>query len=370
MKVPFDRVLHVLAQKYKLPLKYTSSTKTFNPNTFHSNIDISGLYQKDSYINKAFLRLTHITTTIMSLESNVTIKIHFYHIANMDPFIVKCIKRVGAMIRTFGIAGHMQLYNNLEMQLLLYDAPRIMPKTFVISPDEMNTVVSQKTWFNCVNGYTTTKGIHTYICVTRTNDALGLIVHEIGHRCRFDLGRIENGAHTWPTDKTWANHVKAHWNIADNCNIGPIYEGYTNANATIVHAMFIALETESQPDSIERQYVNAYRLEYAHAVMFVAKLLRWFRYNSLDDLLRISDLPKYTQSAYMLEYALFRIVYMKNYTTMDALLLGSDIDKSIDVNSFIKNIETIKDPIKTALTHLTQQDDKQTMCNMNYYYHQ
>jgi len=310
------KYLKDLDECFKKKINFEYKTEQFNPEKQKLGIYVDGLYEKGSYVNKAFLRLTQMTKFTIKIQPNISVHINFYHRNDDIELIAKCIRRIYCMINVFG-KEYIDKYNDTEIDILLYDAPRVMSKEFIKSPNEMIKIGS-RALFNCVCGYANIVDDKFYICVTRRDSCLGLLTHELGHICRLDLSKIENNKYIFHSEKMskWKQIVRKYFDVDPMSSIGNVAEGINNGNSSIVHAMFLALEKNRKiHDDITEFYTEFYMEEFIYAIDMLCKLLRWFKYKSLRELMTKSE-KKYNQNSMMMEYILIRCIYLLHFDEM------------------------------------------------------
>lgn len=86
--------------------------------------------------------------------------------------------------------------------------------------------------------------------------------------------------------------------------------------------MFLALEkNRKKNNNILSIYEEFYTDEFMYSIEMVCKLLRWFKYNSLNELMTKKN-EKYNQKSMMLEYILIRAIYLLYF---DETVFNTDI---------------------------------------------
>lgn len=264
------------------------------------------------------MRLTTKTIVNLEISKNIHVIIRFYHIDDKD-LINKCIRRIFCFINVFGNSKYLHRYNGAEFDILLYYAPRIITKGFQNNTNEMNEI-GNKCYFNCICGYAYIDNGKFKICVSRKNGCLGLLTHELGHICELDGSHFTRTGYIFPNNrwKGWQFMVKKYFDISKNCIIGNMSEGINNGNSSVIHAMFLTFENNRKTNYFTKYYND----ELIHSIEMTARLLRWYGYKSVNELLHSND-KIYTQKSQMLEYILIRCVYLlyydklSNWNTMD-----------------------------------------------------
>lgn len=355
-----------LADSYNEKIYVKQKTESFNPRKCVNDFMIDGLYQTGSYINNAFFKLTMKTTVILKLNNYATTTITFYHKNDIN-LIKKCIKRIYCMINVFGNKDNVKIYDNMTIDILLYYAPRIMTTRFKHNINEMNEIC-KKCFFNCTCGYATIKNDKFKLCITRKNGCLGLLVHELGHICELDLGKYDNNKYQFPDNRLtgWKYLVKKYFDIDKSCYVGNMSEGINNGNSSIIHAMFIALESTDNYDNIFDIYKRCYEKEFIYAIEMLGKLLRWFDYKSLKELFR-RDKRKYTQNSLMLEYILLRCIYLIHFDTLGLFKKNEEklkTDDGVYTLQFFQKMVNSCDMLDKLLSHM---HNRKTV-RMEYYY--
>jgi len=268
------------------------------------------------------------------------------------------------MLKVFG-KNNLDIYNDMSIDILLYHAPRIMTNTYKKSVNEI-TEIGKKYYFNCTCGYAMLDANNKFkICVTRKNSCLGLLTHELGHICQLDLGIFRNNEYIFPNDRLlhWQEAVKKYFNINKKSHIGSMTEGINNGNSSIIHSMFLALEDTKTTDSLKHKYNKFYEKEFIYSIQMTCKLLKWFKYSSLNNLF-IKTNENYIQDSFLLEYILLRCVYLINFDTLnifDKKIIDDDKYVTLFLKKLINSINIID-----VFINLTK--NKNTM-SMEYYYH-
>lgn len=312
-------------------------TTHFNPNKYldkNKSIDKLGYIPIKRYIKHSFLQLTHKSILKLHIK-NIIVNLTIFHVNTYEDLVLirKIIQRVICMIKTFTCSKKIKYYDNLQIHMYLYDAPRILPKTFTKTPDEMFDI-GNKNYFNCTCGYAMHNKNNFIVCVTRKNGCLGLLTHELCHICELDLSFYDVNKHEYiiPTDRLrkWQDFVKEYFNISDECQIGNMSEGINNGNSSIIHSMFLSLESN---DSYEKYYEQ----EVIHDIVMLKKLFRYFQMTSVKHIFKNYHSVKFNQTSQLLEYILIRCVYLMNFEELNLLTknLLSDQDDTYFV-TFVK----------------------------------
>lgn len=316
-------IFKLLAKTYndKIMIKKTSSS--YEPKSETKDFSIDGINVKNSYVRNAYLRLNEKTDYVLKINDKVIINIHFYHInGKMAKLMIECVRRVYCMIKVFGSYKNMDKYGDMDIDILLYDAPRVMTDTYASSTREMD-YIGKDCYFNCTCGYATIIDNKFKICVSRCNGCLGLLVHELGHICELDLGNFDDERYNFPTNRLngWKTTVKKYFDIDEHCHIGNMTEGINNGNSSIIHSMFLALENGNKRTCYAK-YEEYYRMEYLYAIKMYCKLMRWFKYNSIRELVR-RDKCKFVQRSQLLEYIVIRCIYLMNFEQIGMIKTGA-----------------------------------------------
>ena len=311
-----------LYKSYNDKISMTTETHDFKPMQQKIPISIDGLYDKNSYLNISFCKLTTHTHVVLNITPKVTCTIDFYHKKD-EKLLMKCIKRIYTMINVFGNKTHINKYDGTSFYILLFNAPRIMTAHYRKTSNEIN-VIGKKNYFNCTCGYASlmsNKPPFT-ICVTRKNGCLGLLVHEMCHMCEMDLGEFKDNEYIFPYNRLsdWKQFMKTYFDLAPSCKIGNMTEGINNGNSSIIHAMFVTLENNIDKQSCEKELINEYKQNYAkellHSINQMLLLLQWFKYKSFNELLS-KNTCKYTQTSMLFEYIIVRCIYLINFSDLD-----------------------------------------------------
>lgn len=320
-------------------IKYTKEIEKINCNAINYDRlpDIPGLKEKNTIINNALLKLDSIVVVhlIVSRNPNISVNINFYCDNNSTKhqiLIKKTIRRIYCYLNVFCNKTYREKYDGMQFDILLYDVPRVMPRTYNNKPSEINSIIGKQYYFNCTNGYATIKNKKFYICVTRFAGSLGLLVHELGHICSMDLGKFDDGDYNFSDDRLleWRD-IKKIFDIDPKCKIGNATEGINNGNSSIIHALFIALENNMTKFN---DIGVIYGRELCYSIDLCGRLLHWFKYNTIDEFIHRDKLI-YTQDSQMLEYILFRCVYLLCFDILGCWHTGIQDDK-IYINNFYK----------------------------------
>jgi hypothetical protein len=357
--------LDAIEKKYNDTIEFEQKTIDYDPEKDMGDEFVDGLSEKNSYVRKAFLKLKFKTDIKLKIKDNVNVRIIFYHDNDLN-LISKCVKRIYCILNIFANPIHMKKYDGTFFEIYLFDAPRIMTQTYEKTPEEIMEI-GKKGYFNCVCGYATVFRGKFQICVTRKNGCLGLLTHELGHICELDLSVFENDKYVFPFDRLvdWKKIVKETFDISETCNIGNMNEGINNGNSSIIHAMFIALEDNQTKISLMEKYIIAYKDEFLHSINQMNYLLKWFKYNSLKDLLTPKQ-NKYTQKSMMLEYILVRCIYLLHFDELKVFPIDDQVNE-IDDKEYLRTFyQKMLDSIET-IDNLRKKTNEKTI-NMDYYH--
>lgn len=304
-----------LNKAYHDKMHISVQTSTFDPAKQKIPIQIDGLYKKDGYINKAFMKLNMQTNITLTITPEVQVHITIYHMKH-ERLVYKCVKRIYSMLKVFGNKTYFKYYNNTNFYILLFDAPRIITQKYQDSTEEIN-LFGKNQYFNCTNGYATVSPPFT-ICVTRKNGCLGLLVHELGHICELDLGVFTSKGFepSFGRLSAWRYVQKITFDIAPTYKMGNMIEGINNGHASIIHAMFNAIEHTYDEMDLMKNYRYYYAKEFVHAINQSIDLLHWFGYQSFRDILWKSK-RKFTQDSMLMEYILVRCVYLLHFNKLE-----------------------------------------------------
>lgn len=366
------RTIKKMGVLYKLNLRDISqyveiSSAKFDARKCEKDFMIDGLDDRKSYVFSAFERLTTLTKVKLKINNLTEVSIDFYH-NNDNDLIEKCIRRIYCFINAFGNFGQGNMYNGMHFDILLYYAPRIMSNSYKKSVNEIN-IIGDKCFFNCACGYASTVNGKMKICVTRKNGCLGLLTHELGHICEMDLGIIRDGKFENPYNRLvgWRNYVKKHFDVSRKCRIGKLNEGVNNGNSSIIHSMFLAIESGGNEIDLVKKYRNFYVSEFIHSFAMLKKLLNWFKYNTIYELVR-KDKRKFTQKAQLLEYIFARCIYLLNFDELMIFKVNNGVNIVDDdkymllfLNKMIKTMPMI-DKILGKI-----KNDKSHTISMEYY---
>lgn len=356
--------LHQLDKIYSTFIDAQINTKIFAPSSIKIEWHIEGLKENGSYVNDAFNDLNLLTQVRMKISNNIHVNVNIYHTKNDLILMTKCLRRIYCMLNIFGNQKYLHKYNDMTIDILMYDAPRIMTNHYQSSPNEMNDMWKEY-YFNCTCGYATIHDNKFYICVSRKNTCLGLLTHELCHICELDLGYFDNdGNYQFPDEyfHSWHKYVRNNWDVDTKCYLGLFTEGINNANSSIIHAMFMALESKNPRtvSLLEKRYHKMLTREYIHDLTMVSNLLHWFKYKNLNELL-VKNECKYIQHSLLLEYILLRAVYLTYFKKLG--IFKRSLPLKTDGYYFAHFIQSLKEFAEIALP----EPSKDRFISMEYY---
>lgn len=255
------------------------------------HISIDGLYTPGHYVNKGYNTLTNLCIiNFNKLGYKVSIKIYYSNkIPNMRGIIKEIILRIYTMLYLFETEKI-----PYEFIILLYELPRIIPCSFKKGRNEINTI-GELGLFNCTNGYFQHQGDKKFIVVTRYNDCMGLIIHELCHALKLDVG-------AYNTFEQW----KDFYNKKFNGKAGHFTEGINNATASIIHCMLLSI-------NYNKNFYEIFNKEKEYVYNSCCKLIKFYikdinkKEYTIDDLNGI-----YTQIGQMFEYNILRYIYLNH----------------------------------------------------------
>lgn len=249
-------------------------------------VNLQNLSDNNSYIGKEFIKLKrHYVYSIKIQQINININIYTYD-NDEEEINKKIIDRIFTMIESF--------YDRINIKeivfyILLFDAPRVITKEYENTPKEFE-IFSKLSLFNCINGWFKKYENCYEIVVTRKNNCLGLLTHELCHLCQLDYGGYIT-FHQW-----YSYHLK---NISNNP--GKFTEGINNAISTIIHSLFLNLEHNNNYNYLYAEIKHSYKL--------CQKIIKYFKCSSLNELL---NKKIYNQTSQIFEYMFLRYIYLKN----------------------------------------------------------
>lgn len=283
---------------YCLKKVYTSvninpsiKVETFNPlkQEISPSISINGLYTNGHYVNKGYKTLTNICIiNFNDLGYNINIKVYFSNKLNNIKYIIQeIICRVYTMLYLFETEKI-----DYEIVMLLYELPRIILCKYNKARNEINTM-GELGYFNCTNGYYQRQSNKKFILVTRFNDSMGLLIHELSHAVGNDIGAYD-------TFKQWYSYYTERFNGKS----GYFTEGINNATASIIHCMLLSIKYN----------INFYKI-FNEEVKYVydecCKLISFYIKDTNIKDVKINDLKHiYTQDSQMFEYNILRYIYL------------------------------------------------------------
>lgn len=248
-------------------------------------ITLDNLYDSDSYIGKEYIKLKKHFIYNIKIK-NVAITINFYTYNDINEEILnRSIKRILTMFLSF---YDKIKTNKITFHLFLYYAPRVIIGQYNKNPNEFE-YINKASLFNCINGWFFRDTDQYEIVVTRLNNCLGLLTHELCHMCGLDFGG-------YSTFQQWKQY---HQKYISN-NSGEFTEGINNAISTVIHALFLNLENNSNHNYLYEEIKYSYKL--------CQKLIKYFKCNTLKELL---DKKIYNQNSQVFEYIILRHIYLK-----------------------------------------------------------
>lgn len=287
-----------IKRNYLEPKIITENISSFEPLSYDFGID--GLDNPKSFVYPKYMQLNeHLLVKI----DDAIINFYYDNHDDVKELIRKCTMRIHCMLHVFGNKFH----KNIEFHILLYDATRAITREYFQIPNEINEL-GEYALFNCVCGYAAMNRNKFTICVSRKNGCLGLLVHELCHTCCLDASTCDDKEYKFPIHKfkQWNNYTKEHMHY----NSGQFSEGVNNANSTILHAMFNAIENHTEYHECLKEEIN-------HAFEMSAKLLSWFKYKSYTEFLEHPE--RYTQKSQMFEYIILRAIYLLYFEELDLI---------------------------------------------------
>jgi hypothetical protein len=361
-----------LFDAYNDQISFKQHTEKFDPLKNPKNFMIDGLNKPKSYVHNAFAKLTSKTDVTIKINNYATVCVTFYHKEDVNDtdLIGKCIKRIHCMLNVFGNKDNISIYDGMTIDILLYFAPRVMTEHFKRNTDEINEI-GKKFYFNCTSGYASIEDGKFKLCVSRKNGCLGLLVHELGHICELDLGKYNGHQYNFPNGRLngWKYLVKKYFDVDNSCHIGNMTEGINNGNSSIIHSMFIVLESklkDTRPDNLFNEYKLCYEKEFVYAIEMLGKLLKWFKYKSLQELFK-KRTGRYTQKSLLLEYILVRCIYLMHFKQLCVFKNNDtmpEIDDSQYTLHFFKKMVNSVDILDNFLRNIKNNG----ITKMEYYY--
>lgn len=285
---------HCLKQVYNnISLKPNIKVFDFSPNLqkIEPDIHIDGLYTPGHYVNKGYNTLTNLCIIDFNkLGYKVVVKIYFSNkIPNMRGIIIEIILRIYTMLYLFETEKI-----PYEIVMLLYELPRIIPCCFKKGRNEINTI-GELGLFNCTNGYYQDQGNKKFIVITRYNDCMGLLIHELSHAVGLDVGAYD-------TFKQWEDFYYERF----NGKAGHFTEGINNATASIIHCMLLSIK-------YNKDFYAILKKEKEYVYKCCCKLIKFYVKDEDKKEYIIDDLKGiYTQLGQMFEYNILRYIYLEN----------------------------------------------------------
>lgn len=298
-----------------------------------SDFNLENLYNTNSYINKPFKELNKvIKITFIQNKKNININIYYDDkTKNIKSIIINIIKRINVMISLF---SNIISETNIIFDILLYYAPRIIYKNMLMSE------INNKSYFNCTCGYyNKINNNNSKIFISRLNGCLSLLTHELCHLCKLDFGGYD-------TFNEWKEYFKTF----SNSKAGYFTEGINNAISSIIHAIFLSCENKNK--SFEKYYLEEYNYSYIQC----QKLIKYFNYNSLEELMNAKTYEQYGQ---LFEYIILRYIYLKYINNL--FHLDKNINKKQYFDLFIKLLNNEKNKI-------VNYKDNKKIESMEYYF--
>lgn len=293
----------------------------------------------------------------------------------LDAILYKIITRVFIMCYLF---RNLKKTNPIFINILYFNLPRFIPFTYDKTSDEINTIVNKNGYFNCINGWYTQDYIPIFddydysvsdiIFVSRSNDYLGLLIHELIHLCRLDTYAYDDDTR----DLLWKDAYYNKYKFRGKSGI--IIEGITNALASIINSIILSIEKD-------KPFEEIYKAEFKYDYNLCKKILIYFRSNNLNELIKNNN---YTQTSQMFEYIFLRYIFLKNFNILSFFKkdlplelcqgCGLKLIKSFDIilhyMQFIKCLDETPielTPVDIEFVANNYKSKEVTILNMNYY---
>lgn len=308
------------------------------------DINFDDLYISNTNLNKAYLTLnTIITVTFKQNQKTINVSFYYNKQSQLKHILWKTIIRIRIMVSLF----HKSIEKNIiNFVILAYELPRIIPNSYVNSPNEFMKI-GKEHYFNCTCGWFQSNNISHQVFVSRTNGLLGLLTHELCHLCKLDYGGYDSFSQ-------W----KIYYQKNIGYNSGEFTEGINNALSSIFHCIFLMCEDNANDLTLFIKYMNN---EINNSAKLCSNILQYFRCNTLHEMM---NKHIFIQSGHVFEYIFLRHIYLTNLNKL--YHLNFKINKSGEYyNLFINLLE--RDKYKIKVINKNSNKDKHHL-NMEYYF--
>ena len=330
--------------KYSIFGKFLKDTKSF----WHSNDSSDKLIISINKLNYAFNYRYQLLIKNRILNISIHMSCNINDKEQCENILDKSVKRINTM---FAIYIDNLYYNNIEKNdytfIFLYnDIDRSLITNETDYKKKVKDLYFNHSFYTTAGwnmfSMTSSTSVHNYMVVTRKSGFLGLLVHELCHCCNLD-GIVKG--YEIKEYHTLFNRI-----INKNINSGLFIEGLNNALSSIIHSIFISVESNmiiSFRESLSNEIVHSYKQVY--------KLLRFFDCRTINELIKKQNYFNVNDSVF--EYVILRGIYFKYLNH----LLHYPYKEGI--NSYYKKFLKC---FNNSLNILWDKDDTKTM---NYYYY-
>lgn len=340
---PYELYINNNSNLYNAYGQFLKELKSF----WHNSNDNDNLIISIKQLNYAFNCQYNMIIKNRRLNISIHMSCNINDKNKCKQIYLKSIKRINTMLTLYidnlQINGIMK--NDYTFIFLYNDLDRTLKTNKKDYKSKVKDLYNNHSFYTTAGwnfNYYINNTIHNFMVVTRKKGFLGLLTHELGHCCNLD-GIIKNYE-----VKEYEQFFKQ--NINKNINSGLFIEGLNNALSSVIHAIFISLESKhkiSYKESISNEIIYSYKQVY--------KLLKFFNCSTINDL--IINKNYYNVGDSVFEYVILRGIYFKCFEQL--IHYPYNTSSTEYYNKFIKCFNNLKD-IKWI---------KDDTISMDYYYY-
>ena len=241
--------------------------------------------------SRTILRKMNTLTRYFLYFKQYKIKVIFYHNRDTSSYILEQnIMKI--MMRLYNLfllySDKNPIILNMKYIFYLYNNPRCANKNKYGKKYLIKLKRTQMKNFNTSSGVTLFR--KNKIIVSRTEDCIGLLTHEVLHAC--DIINVDISMNVHGIDVNFT-------------------EGYINMFASILNAYLTNIEYNSQSNLLEKLIM----IELIHSIIHSSKLLRISGY-SMEEILDINNNVDWYQDAFLYEYIIVKMLLFINFEHM------------------------------------------------------